>query len=310
MYQRHTTNRSFIDTSEEFKELGIINHEFMLHLIDRDLAYISPFAVHPKDFDTQHKVIAEAIANPWYFVRECTRILQPGMDPISFTLNRDRATVLWSLFEGYSTVTVHPRQSGANIIGLINSMWRLLSGTRTPIHRDSRYTTSNYIRQQLKNMVSMLPKYIQPYIFADRAIYSYSTVSRRGNTISKPVPLVNRSFVVVSDAVFQNDLKTTLDAIAKYRNNILPTIQQYIHTTGKLFESEADFKRQVDALFHNTRKFEYTMLDQQPFSSRMSQLLRVDMFTDAEYPIEDYAHRRNLSVPEVLTDMYGQFLIK
>mgnify|MGYP001245482438 CR=1 FL=1 len=309
MYHLQTSNRSFINVSNEFKELGITNHDFMLYLQDKDLAYVDPFAVHPKDYDMQQKVIVEAVNNPWYFTRECIRIFQSGGDSTSFELNNDRATVLWSLYRGHNTVSVHPRQSCAHMIAVVVALHKLLSGQATPIFRDHGSFTSDCTRQQLINTATRLPDYMQQHIYSDHVKYSYGDVSRKGKTVSKPISVVNRSFVTISDAIFQNDLTTTLDTLNTYQSKILPTVQRYVHTTGRVFENQSDYKRQVDALLSNCVRFEPSFFDKPPALTDENTALRIDMFTSAEFPIDDYVKRNSLSTTEALTEMYGQFLI-
>ena len=72
-YQHSTRNKSFTDMYEYLRDKGIKNCEFMLLLLDPDLARIDP---RDPNLPSQMKVkvLRECMYNPWYFLREICRI--------------------------------------------------------------------------------------------------------------------------------------------------------------------------------------------------------------------------------------------
>ena len=114
-YHMSTTNKSFLEVSQYLKDSGIMNHKFMLVLIDPDLARIDP---HDPNLSTmmKTKVLKECLYNPWYFFREVVRIPDSGQATgVKFALSRGNLALLFCLMMNLNTFLEMPRQTGKTI---------------------------------------------------------------------------------------------------------------------------------------------------------------------------------------------------
>ena len=104
-YQHSTSNKSFIDMAMYLKDRGIQHYEFMLLLLDPDLAGVDPFDPHLST-TMKTKILREVIYNPWYFIREVVRIPQDGKPGgIPFVLHRGNLAMLFCLMLNINTFT-------------------------------------------------------------------------------------------------------------------------------------------------------------------------------------------------------------
>lgn len=123
-----TSNRSFIEMSEELKGLGIRNHEFMLELKDPSLADIDVFSLKAGD-PIMPKIYAECRSNPWYFLRECIKILTVvGGHSVRFELNRATTAMIYNYINGISTSVNTPRQTYITNSAVAIIIWSFLFG--------------------------------------------------------------------------------------------------------------------------------------------------------------------------------------
>ena len=98
-YHHSTKNRSFIDMYEYLRDKGIKSCEFMLLLLDPDLARIDP---RDPNLPSQMKVkvLRECMYNPWYFLREICRIPDDGNPRgVPFKLHRGNMAMLFCLMQ-------------------------------------------------------------------------------------------------------------------------------------------------------------------------------------------------------------------
>ena len=78
-YDLGTGNKSFLQVAKDLKTLGIKNYYFMLEIYDWSLINVDPFAVDKNGNTTLTKdqvtrITIECARNPWYFLREISRI--------------------------------------------------------------------------------------------------------------------------------------------------------------------------------------------------------------------------------------------
>ena len=128
-YHMSTTNKSFLEVSQYLKDSGIMNHKFMLVLIDPDLARIDP---HDPGLSTmmKTKVLKECLYNPWYFFRETVRIPDSGQTTgVKFQLNRGNLALLFCLMLNLNIFLEQPRQTGKTISSLCWYLYLFNFGT-------------------------------------------------------------------------------------------------------------------------------------------------------------------------------------
>ena len=116
IYDWKTRNKSFIELHMDLKKLGIKNNKFFLILFDPDLQGVDPFSpILP--LQTQVKIMAECIRNPWYFLREICRIPTDGT-PITpgggspFLIDRNSAASWYIALHNIDQYLSKPRQTG------------------------------------------------------------------------------------------------------------------------------------------------------------------------------------------------------
>ena len=111
-YHHSTTNKSFIEMHLYLKDRGIKHNEFMLLILDPDLARIDPR--DPRlPAQMKARVLRECIYNPWYFLREICRIPEVGRaSGVPFMLDRGNKAMLFCLMLNLNTSVILPRQTG------------------------------------------------------------------------------------------------------------------------------------------------------------------------------------------------------
>ena len=116
IYDTTTRNISFIQTSKDLKTLGVKNNKFFLKLYDPALKGVDPYSNLLSE-EMMHRISIEIMRNPWYFLREVSRIPEEGgaVGPgsgMSFQLNRGNLASAWCFFNNIDHYLVLPRQIG------------------------------------------------------------------------------------------------------------------------------------------------------------------------------------------------------
>lgn len=163
-YDFGTRNTSFLQTAKDLKINGVENYYFMLALYDPDLEGIDPYAPGiEKNQELCMKIITECVRNPWYFLREVSRIPEPGGSACQFLLNRATCAAIWCFLNGLDMYITIARQIGKtqSIIAII--VWVFLFGsTNTEImffHIDQPGSNNNLKR--VKAQRELLPSFMQ-----------------------------------------------------------------------------------------------------------------------------------------------------
>lgn len=108
----NTKNHSFIKIAEVFHRMGIENCAFHLSLLDPDLEHIDPFSQNLSLLE-KGKIARECKLNFWYYLREISRVPEPGsIVPIQFAANRMNIALYWLFFNHVMTIVVILRQTG------------------------------------------------------------------------------------------------------------------------------------------------------------------------------------------------------
>jgi hypothetical protein len=117
LYDLGTNNKSFLQLAKDLKRLGIQNWYFMLEICDPSLINIDPFAVDPK---TEHtslskdqiaRVVNECTRNPWYYLREISRIPDQGASSVPYAANRGNIAQAYCILKGLDSWLCLPRRT-------------------------------------------------------------------------------------------------------------------------------------------------------------------------------------------------------
>ena len=174
VYDIYTTNLSFIQTSKDLKSLGVKNNKFFLKLYDPSLIGVDPYDKSLSQ-ETIKRVIIETVRNPWYYLRELSRIPEQGgaITPgggIRFQLHRGNLAAIYCYLHNINFYFVIPRQCGKTQSVVAILLWTYLFGTSNSemsfINKDQEAANGNLKR--MKEQRSLLPEYMQQkYQFID-----------------------------------------------------------------------------------------------------------------------------------------------
>lgn len=161
-YHLDTRNISFLQTAKDLKTLGIKNNMFFLKLYDQSLKHVNPYApCLPQE--TIIAIINECIINPWYYLREISRIPEQGGPGIPYQLNRANLAASWCFINGIDHYLVIPRQIGKtqSTIAILN--WAFLFGTTNSefMFINMSQGAANGNLKRLKDQRDILPDYLQ-----------------------------------------------------------------------------------------------------------------------------------------------------
>lgn len=162
-YQHSTTNKSFLDMHYYLRDRGIKHNEFMLLLLDPDLARINPR--DPKLPQVMKvKVLRECMYNPWYFLREICRIPDDGNAAgVPFRLHRGNMAMLFCLMLNLNTSVILPRQTGKTQSALAWYMYLFNFGTNNAemSFLNKKFEDSKLNLNRIKAIRDLLPSYLK-----------------------------------------------------------------------------------------------------------------------------------------------------
>ena len=160
-----TTNTSFLEMADKYRQMGIKNYYFHLALLQPELQGVDPFSPD-LDIDTIAKIRLEARYNPWYFFREIFCLPSQGSsEPDRLRANRANLGVFWLYYNHVDSGVTHPRQTGKSV-GADGVNTHVIevggrSSTFSLITKDHDLRSKNI--QRLKDMRDFLPPYLNPY---------------------------------------------------------------------------------------------------------------------------------------------------
>lgn len=162
-YQHSTQNKSFIEMHLYLKDRGIKHNEFMLLILDPDLARINPR--DPRlPAQMKARVLRECIYNPWYFLREICRIPTDGRaDGVPFKLHRGNMAMLFCLMLNLNTSVILPRQTGKTQSALAWYMYLFNFGTNNAemSFLNKKFEDSKLNLTRVKAIRDLLPSYLK-----------------------------------------------------------------------------------------------------------------------------------------------------
>lgn len=167
-YDFGTKNRSFVQLARDLATLGIKNCYFMLEIKDPSLVKINPYAVDKEGHtaltqDEIARVLLECKQNPWYYLREISRIPDQGGTAVPYRANRGNIAQAWCIWKGYDSWLCLPRQKGKTQSAVAIQGWMYSFGTTNSdfifVNKDGENAKTNLRR--LKDQLELLPEYMQ-----------------------------------------------------------------------------------------------------------------------------------------------------
>lgn len=162
-YHHSTTNKSFLDMHYYLRDRGIKHNEFMLLLLDPDLAKINPRDPKlPQVYKV--KILRECMYNPWYFLREICRIPDDGNAlGVPFRLHRGNMAMLFCLMLNLNTSVILPRQTGKTQSALAWYMYLFNFGTNNAemSFLNKKFEDSKLNLNRIKAIRDLLPSYLK-----------------------------------------------------------------------------------------------------------------------------------------------------
>ena len=162
-YHHSTSNKSFIDMAMYLKDRGIKHYEFMLLLLDPDLAGVDPYDPRLSTV-MKTKILREILYNPWYFIREVVRIPQAGKaGGIPFVLHRGNLAMLFCLMLNLNTMCILPRQTGKTYCAVVWYLYLFNFGTNSSeiSFLNKKFDDSKNNLARVKDTRELLPSYLR-----------------------------------------------------------------------------------------------------------------------------------------------------
>ena len=162
-YHHSTTNKSFLDMHYYLRDRGVRQNEFMLLLLDPDLARINPRDPNLPQI-MKVKVLRECMYNPWYFLREICRIPDDGnAQGVPFRLHRGNMAMLFCLMLNLNTSVILPRQTGKTQSALAWYMYLFNFGTNNAemSFLNKKFEDSKLNLNRIKAIRDLLPSYLK-----------------------------------------------------------------------------------------------------------------------------------------------------
>jgi len=171
-----TSNTSFLQLANDLKTLGVKNWYFLLEVKDPSVVGINPYKVD-KDGNCAltkeeiSRVVTECRRNPWYYLREVSRIPAPGRPEGSmYKANRGNIAQAWLFFHHIDSWLCLPRQQGKTQSAIANWCWAYSFGTTnsTFISVNKQVPDAKENLARMKDQLSLLPEYLRfEYILDD-----------------------------------------------------------------------------------------------------------------------------------------------
>ena len=206
LYDLGTNNKSFLQLAKDLKKLGIKNWYFMLEIRDPSLVNIDPYAIDPKTERTTltqdqiARVVNECMCNPWYYLREISRIPTQGGDTVPYSANRGNIAQAFCIFNGYDSWLCLPRQKGKTQSALAAQCWIYNFGTTNSefifVNKDGDNAKTNLRR--MGDQLLALPEYLQFASLVDEETGTRLKATKNATKIKNPIN--NNSVIVKSKA--------------------------------------------------------------------------------------------------------------
>lgn len=214
-YDLRTPNKSFLQVALDLRQLGIKNYYFMLEICDISLVNVDPYAVDPKtghtvlSRDQITRIMAECLKNPWYFLREISRIPDPGGSSVPYLANRGNIAQAWCIWKGLDSWLCLPRQQGKTQSALAFQVWMYSFGTTNSsfifINKDGENAKTNLRR--MTEQIDLLPEYLRFESIIDEETGVRTKAVKNATKIAHPV---NGNSVIVKSKATSYDMALSL----------------------------------------------------------------------------------------------------
>lgn len=221
-YHHSTSNKSFIDMAMYLKDRGIKHYEFMLLLLDPDLAGVDPY--DPRLSTTMKmKILRECLYNPWYFIREVVRIPQAGKSGgIPFILHRGNLAMLFCLMLNLNTMCILPRQTGKTYCAVVWYLYLFNFGTNSSeiSFLNKKFDDSKNNLARIKDTRELLPSYLR----MDQMFAPDGTKLKGRNSVESMTHPVNHN--IIRTVASARD-KTSAASLMRGRTTSIIYIDEY-----------------------------------------------------------------------------------
>lgn len=204
-YDTGTSNRSFLQVAKDLCDLKIKNWYFLLEIRDYSLVKVDPYSLdektnHPNlTKDEIARIMLECKLNPWYYLREISRIPEQGGTSIPYKANRGNIAQAWCILHGLDSWLCLPRQQGKTQSALAIENWIYSFGTTNSqfifINKDGPNAKQNLTR--MVDQIDCLPEYLRFESYTEED--GTTTKSRRNATLIKH-PITNNEVIIKSKA--------------------------------------------------------------------------------------------------------------
>lgn len=194
-YDVGTSNKSFVMLSRDLKQQGVKNFYFMLELNDPSLINVDPYAKNKDGSpaltrDQIERIILECTRNPWYYLREISRIPDQGGTYVRYEANRGNIAQAWCIVHGLDSWLCLRRQKGKTQSALALQSWMYLFGTSNSsfifVNKDGDNAKENLIR--LRDQIDLLPVYMRAESIVEedgKRVKSTKNATKLSNAINK-----------------------------------------------------------------------------------------------------------------------------
>lgn len=214
-YDLGTSNKSFLKLALTYRKLGIKNWYFPLEICDPSLVTINPYAAD-KDTglttlskDQVARVANEVIRNPWYYLREISRIPAAGGTSVPYLANRGNIAQAYCIIKGYDSWLCLPRQKGKTQSAIAIQVWIYNFGTTNSqfifVHKDGEGAKNNLVR--MRDQIDLLPEYLRCDSIVDNETGSRIKAKKNATSIKNPI---NNNSVITKSKATSYDMALSL----------------------------------------------------------------------------------------------------
>lgn len=205
-YDIGTANTSWLQLAKDLRELGVKNWYFMLEVKDPNVVTIDPHACDDDGHctltnDQIARVVTECSRNPWYYLREVSRIPDPGNPKgIPYKANRGNIAQAFLFFHGIDSWLCLPRQQGKTQSALAAIGWGYSFGTTDTgiIFVNKQQPDAKENLKRIKDQIDLLPEYLRFECFIDEE--SGKTTKAVNNATEMKHPITKNKITVKAGA--------------------------------------------------------------------------------------------------------------
>lgn len=259
-YDTKTANKSFLQVAKDLKTAGIKNWYFMLQINDVSLLGVNPYAKDEKTNevlvtkDQIDRINLECRRNPWYYLREISRIPTAGYsNGVPYIANRGNIAQAWCFLHGIDSWLCLTRQQGKTKSALAIQGWGYSFGTENStflfINKDGDNAKMNL--RDLVDQLDLLPPYLR-----------FESVMEEDGKITKEINNATRLWhpITKNEIVVKAKASSYADALSKARGmtapimhfdepEFTPFIDVIVENSVSTFETAARKSKEAGGLY-------------------------------------------------------------